>query len=69
MPCQCSICRNGGVPVKPPGCRCPGQTHANMSCFITKPEHPTIGELLRQLGLPMSDEGIRQALLKLVVPF
>ncbi len=66
MTCACSNCRNGGVKQKPPGCRCPGESHANINCFITKTPSPNIGDYLRTLGVPVDDDGVRAALRELV---
>lgn len=51
--------------MKPDGCRCEGEEHKNPHCFVTPAPSPTIGDLLRELGLPHGDEGIRTALLEL----
>lgn len=64
MACACSICT--GAP-KPDGCKCPGDKHVSIYCFITKPQEPTIADMLRRLNLPVSNEGIGQGLAELLV--
>lgn len=51
---------------KPSDCRCEGPEHVNMMCFVTRPPEPTIGDLLRELGAPPGDHGIRKCLMLLV---
>lgn len=53
--------------MKPDGCRCEGDTHKSMYCFVTKPEHPTVGELLRSTGHGSTDfdKSVRSALMEL----
>lgn len=63
MACGCSLCT--GAP-KPDGCKCPGDKHVSVMCFITKPQTPTISDMLRRLNLPVSSEGIGQALAELL---
>ena len=53
-------------PLKPDGCRCPGNTHVNPYCFITSPPTVTIGALLTKMGFPHDDDGVRAALEELL---
>ncbi len=56
--CQCSICRNGGKATKPAGCQCPGDSHVNIMCFVTKTvPRPCQLCALGALRLPSSTEG------------
>lgn len=64
MACLCSICTNAP---KPDGCKCPGDKHVNIHCFITPPSPNPITGLLQGLGLPTGTEGVRQALQELTV--
>jgi hypothetical protein len=64
MACRCSNC----VPVpKPTDCRCPGDKHVNIHCFITEASPNPIAGLLQRLSLPAGVEGVRQALQELTV--
>lgn len=35
MACICSLCTGGP---KPDGCKCPGDKHVDMKCFVTQPK-------------------------------
>lgn len=52
--------------MKPDGCRCEGEKHVSMMCFVTKlNDGPTIRQLLEGMGFTHGDEGVRSALLAL----
>lgn len=62
MSCACSICR--GDFTKPTGCRCKGERHASMLCFVTPPPAigTTVADYLSTLGLA----DVRAALKELI---
>lgn len=47
--------------MKPNDCKCPGDTHVNVRCFVTPTPSPTVRELLDELGF----REVRESLIEL----
>lgn len=53
--------------MKPDGCRCDGDVHINMMCFVTPRPEPSVRQMLKSLGyVEDADEALRLALSELL---